>query len=451
MLLLRQQFLPLESLVAVDHGSPLYNESSKASIFYAESWALMHYLLFGEDRKFSKNTAAFAAALAGGQSLDGAARATLGVSGVDLEKGLRRYLARDVFVSGSVPFPDRIAKVAAVEPAPADEADIHATLGDVLLQMDRKEDATAELTAALALDNTHGPAHASLGMLDVRERRWDASRPHFERAVASPSANFLCHYYYGVALSQTAFEGGSPKADDLAAIERSFRRAIELNPEFADSYAQLSSLIGRAPDRTTDAAQLMLKALKLAPGREDYQFGLGTLLSNAQDFVAAKRVLAPLAARAVDASIREQARQRLDQIVDYEKRRAEWESRARNGSGPPPDLVSANSGSARLLLKLRELKTGETRYSGRLESIECGPKGILLIATVGAETVRARAARFDAIEFITYLEDTQGRVECGPRSKRENVLLTLQLDADSRIRGTAVAVEFVPENYEPQQ
>jgi tetratricopeptide (TPR) repeat protein len=44
-LLLRERFLPIADLIAVDHGSPLYNEGERASIFYAESWALLHYLL----------------------------------------------------------------------------------------------------------------------------------------------------------------------------------------------------------------------------------------------------------------------------------------------------------------------------------------------------------------------------------------------------------------------
>jgi tetratricopeptide (TPR) repeat protein len=453
-LLLREQFLPLQALVAVDHRSPLYNESSKASIFYAESWALVHYLILGEDQRFAKNTAAFAAALGSGQPLDEAARSALGVTAADLEKGLRRYIGRDVFLSQKISFSDRIAKGAAVEPAPVSEADVHATLGDVFLQMDRKDDATAELTAALALDGGHGPAHASLGMLDVRERRWEASRAHFERAVGSQSANFLCHYYYGVALSQSALEG-SPNADDLPVIERAFRRSIELNPAFADAYAQLSWLLGRAPERTEEAAQLMLKALTLAPGREDYLLGLGTLLSNAQDFVAAKQVLAPLAARAADEKVRDQARQRLAEMSRYEKERAAQEARARitiDRPGGPASAASAPSaGSPTMVFQLREPKPGETRYSGRLASIECGPQGIVLVARVDAETVRARAATFDAVEFITYREDTEGRVECGPRKSPGNVLLTLRLDPGTRIRGVAVAVEFVPDGYEPYQ
>ena len=452
--LLREQFLPLQALVAVDHASPLYNESSKASIFYAESWALVHYLILGDEQKLARNAAAFATALGNGQALDDAARGTLGISAADLEKGLRGYIGRDVFHSQRIAFSDRIAKMAAVDPMPVSEADVHAALGDVFLQMDRREDAKAELSAALALDDAHGAAHASLGMLDVRERKWDASRPHFERAVASESASFLCHYYYGVALSQTALETGSPGPSDAAAVERAFRRSIELNPSFADAYAQLASVVARAPDRMQAAVELMYQALKLAPGREDYLLGLGIFLSNGPDPADGKRVLAALSTRAADQRVRDDARRRMDQIARYEKERAEWEARARTTIDRPRDPSSAAdvpvAGSPRMMLKLRDAKPGETRYSGRLTTIECGQKGIVLVAKVDAETVRARATKFDEIEFITYRQTTGGRVECGPRHSPDPVLLTLRLDPGTRTRGVAVAVEFVPDDYGEQ-
>ncbi|HEX8815949.1 MAG TPA: hypothetical protein VF753_10650 [Terriglobales bacterium] len=37
--------LPLQTLLAVDHNSPYYHREDKGSIFYAESWALTHYLI----------------------------------------------------------------------------------------------------------------------------------------------------------------------------------------------------------------------------------------------------------------------------------------------------------------------------------------------------------------------------------------------------------------------
>ena len=39
-----EPWIPLATLVAVDHSSPYYNEKSRAGMFYAESWALVHML-----------------------------------------------------------------------------------------------------------------------------------------------------------------------------------------------------------------------------------------------------------------------------------------------------------------------------------------------------------------------------------------------------------------------
>src|ERR1043165_716585 len=53
--LLRQnKILPLKTLFAVDQRSPYYNERDKQSIFYAQSWALMHYLIVGKEGRAEK-------------------------------------------------------------------------------------------------------------------------------------------------------------------------------------------------------------------------------------------------------------------------------------------------------------------------------------------------------------------------------------------------------------
>jgi len=38
-LLNQSKLIPIETLLEVDHNSPYYNESNRASVFYAESWA----------------------------------------------------------------------------------------------------------------------------------------------------------------------------------------------------------------------------------------------------------------------------------------------------------------------------------------------------------------------------------------------------------------------------
>ena len=41
--------LPLATLLAVDHESPYYTEDNRATTFYAQSWALTHFLMLGDN------------------------------------------------------------------------------------------------------------------------------------------------------------------------------------------------------------------------------------------------------------------------------------------------------------------------------------------------------------------------------------------------------------------
>ncbi|HEV8384181.1 MAG TPA: DUF1570 domain-containing protein, partial [Candidatus Acidoferrales bacterium] len=48
-LLRKSQLLPLDTLFAVNFTSPYYTEEDKTTIFYAQSWALAHYLMLAEN------------------------------------------------------------------------------------------------------------------------------------------------------------------------------------------------------------------------------------------------------------------------------------------------------------------------------------------------------------------------------------------------------------------
>ena len=89
---LQQTLLPLTTLAAVDHGSPYYNERDKSSVFYAESWALVHYLQLGKERKYGARFAPFVTAIANGVPFARACTTVLGVAPEALEDELRKYV-----------------------------------------------------------------------------------------------------------------------------------------------------------------------------------------------------------------------------------------------------------------------------------------------------------------------------------------------------------------------
>src|SRR5437764_6989785 len=48
-ILQQNKLLPIEGLLNVEQSSPYYNEADQASVFYAESWAVVHYLLLNPE------------------------------------------------------------------------------------------------------------------------------------------------------------------------------------------------------------------------------------------------------------------------------------------------------------------------------------------------------------------------------------------------------------------
>ena len=70
--------LPLDTLFQVNASSPYYHENNKVSIFYAESWALTHYLITRDWREHTHRVNDFVALLGKNMAPEEAARRTIG-------------------------------------------------------------------------------------------------------------------------------------------------------------------------------------------------------------------------------------------------------------------------------------------------------------------------------------------------------------------------------------
>jgi hypothetical protein len=78
--------------------------------------------------------------------------------------------------------------------------------------------------------------------------------------------------------------------------------------------------------------------------------------------------------------------------------------------------------------------------------------GVVLRVETAAGTLRLRAEDLRGVRFITYTAAVKtGRLECGPRERADHVLVTYRTDARARDAsdGEAVAVEFIPEDWNP--
>jgi hypothetical protein len=88
-LLKRKAQLPLETLFAAGNDSPHYRREETMTLFYAQSWALTHFLQSDEGRR--RELTAYVSRLGGGADALQAARETFGDLD-DLGEGLRKYI-----------------------------------------------------------------------------------------------------------------------------------------------------------------------------------------------------------------------------------------------------------------------------------------------------------------------------------------------------------------------
>ena len=268
----RGKHLPLADLFRVTYDSPYYIESSKAPVFYAESWALTHYLMLEEAEAGQPNRLTrFLALQRQGVDRDEAAGRVFDDPG-RLQAGLSRYVERSTFpyiliktkaAGGSKHFGVRAL-------SPAETA---ARLGDFIMHGHRPEDGKPLLEEALRLQPGLASALESMGLLfmwhgdRVEALRW------FGRAIAGEAQGFLAHYYHAMlTLSElgTADGGGQAEAD-LAS-------ALRLNPDFAPANMALAELYLEDGRRLDQALELARRAVDIEPWSFSYQLTLGKVL-----------------------------------------------------------------------------------------------------------------------------------------------------------------------------
>ncbi|HET8774180.1 MAG TPA: DUF1570 domain-containing protein [Thermoanaerobaculia bacterium] len=92
---LRKRLIPLRELFAITAASRTYDERTLTGVFYAQSWALVHYLTQDPDRR--EQLPQFLKLLRSGQSPKNAVAAAFGMSFSELEHALRAYIRGDTF------------------------------------------------------------------------------------------------------------------------------------------------------------------------------------------------------------------------------------------------------------------------------------------------------------------------------------------------------------------
>ena len=459
-LLKKVPMLSLRTLFQVDYKSPYYNEGHKQSIFYAESWALMHFLMLNKNGQRAEQVRKFLQLIKERVPTEQAFQLTFETTFEGLQNELAQYIQNGSYPVNEIEVRRKLESDTTLKSSVLSEVDAQAYLGDLLLHSNRSE-AEEYLQRALQVEPNHGLANAALGMLRVRQSKLDQAWVYLEKAIETGTSNHLIHYYYAYALTHTVDNDVKPGAAALspdAAVKarRGVLKAISIRPDFPDSY-NLLAFINLVTNTDIDVTiETLLRVGAKFPERIDFPYMLGQLFMFKDDYVKARPLLEKVVAGNVENRVKRHAEKLLATLTNIEQQRAQKEASRRSrsvslGMTTTPDFTSSAppDPSSELREVLRMPTAGERQVQGKLVSIECEPGGLVFVVKTDDKTLRLRTDTFQQVKRTTYTEDVRGSITCGVR-KPENAVVVCYVpgvDGRSRVDGKLSSVEFVPSEF----
>ena len=325
-LYLRQnRLLPLTTLLKVDQTSPYYHEEQKGSVFYAESWALTHYIEVTDRQKGTNRIYDYAKLLIKKEDPVVAAQQAFGDLN-QLQKSLNSYISQGQFMMfkiNTVVTADE--STFQVREIPTPDAD--AIRADVLVYNRRTKDAQALLDSTLRDDPKNALAHETMGYLKFREGDIPAARKWYGEAVQLDSQSYLAHYYYATMSMNAVSDGQDPE------IESSLRTCIKLNPAFAPAYDELAMRYSLDAAKAGEAHMLNVQAINLEPDNLNYRLNAASVLVNTRQYDSAVHVLQAAIHVAKTPDETALVQNRIEEIAQYQasvaqNRQAESEAAA---------------------------------------------------------------------------------------------------------------------------
>jgi len=271
--------IPLRDLISVDRDSKIYNERSRQGVFYAESWALLHYLMLGSEERRGQLTT-YLALIAAHRPADEAFTAAFGVTYAQMEVELRGYVRRNAFQYTRYSLRD-LAMSDVQKPEPMTYAAVVFQMGHLLANSPPANAGVAEqfLAEALKANPANAAAHADVGRLhDLAGRRREAEES-YQRAAQLGSTDPEIYLLYGSSvISRLGDEVEIPMAD-VQKARALFTRSAELDPNSARAWAGIGATYAASTESPMDGIAALQKSLALAPGNQEAAFYLVQLYS----------------------------------------------------------------------------------------------------------------------------------------------------------------------------
>ncbi len=476
----QNKLIPLETLFKINNYSLHQNGNHSRSVFYAQSWALMHYLLQGGK---SEGLSKFLDLSMKNVPAEKAFQDSFQMNYAQMEKELKKYVAQNSYKYSFVSFKNKLVFDAEMQISPLDETDSNAYLGDLLYHTNRADDAGEYLQKAVDLKPDSSMANTTFGMVKMRQRKYDEAKNYFEKAIAKDQKNHLAFYQYAYLLSREGrdefgFVNSFPK-EQSAKMRDLLKKSIAINPSFTESYEMLAFVSLVNNENLDEAVTYLLKALKYQPGNQRYAIRIAEIYLRQEKFDEAAKIADKILKTTDEPEVKMRAENLAGQIQQHreiyavnEDSRKKYETAIaeakKNGREPiiirraasekeltPAELAKIEEERSILFVNqtLRKTAANEKQSLGRIQKVECKNPIVFTVKT-DTETFTLTSKDFENLALMAFDADAQNsQIGCDANLAAFKAVVTykpLAVEAaktKTAPRGELVAIDFVPQNF----
>lgn len=287
--LINEEPIPLDQLFAVTRNSKEYNSSEHGrGTYYAQSWALVHYMLFGTSDlppdSFSK---LIESSIVNSQVTESDFVSATGVNYDQMDKRIHRYIRDGKFRVNLIPASDLLVS-SRITLSRMDEDDADSYIGRVILETRGYEEAYPILKKAFDANSNSLVANESMGFAMMRNGEIDSAQKHFDEAIRLGSKSSRL-YLASIGLGeQDRIQSNNNQPYTEEELERQLQLFYKAR-ELGETHSALFMLLGRVlssyegePER--DALTMLANGLYLHPGELSIGSNLAFLLYRRGDY-----------------------------------------------------------------------------------------------------------------------------------------------------------------------
>jgi tetratricopeptide (TPR) repeat protein len=450
-LLSGEAWLSLPDLLTMKHDTSTDNEGMRDTLFYAQSWMMMHYLL--HEQKLSDTGTYFGLVQIQHVPVQEAIVKAYGMTPEQLDQAIKNYFhsLKPLFTALDASKRTGGAQESAFqvyqfpEPVgPSDrtmtsktlsETDAGAIVAEIKIRIpDRRETGLQELSKLATTqdpsvtktwtfklpkkekEDTEAPlttavgneiAHRALAWDDLQRGEFDACVQELGDAAALNPQDMWIRYY----LSVMKYKQAQVKKTDMEGLPnlmQDLRAVLEWYPEFANAYdlLALARMQGGGP---AAAMQAERAATQLSPRNLQYVYHLAEIYESDKRWDAARALLERLQTSG-DAQIAAEAQSRLSELTAHQKygvANASAASSAKLTPQPTPfDVLDQDAAKRTEQTRTSQSETiadlrPEKFIEGRLIAVDCSqsPVAILTVSSNGA-VLKLRTADYNSLLLI---------------------------------------------------